>query len=127
MRILINVILSVVACAIVDNGPTGSYCGAADTFLGKATINISITSSSTFNIEASWTPIGGETESGSENDVEYEYDTSTGKVTVKGLDKLKNLIARMGAPLSADMLAQLEFKDDTLYVTRLANFPLKSC
>ncbi|KAF4677930.1 hypothetical protein FOL47_008034 [Perkinsus chesapeaki] len=127
MRILINFVLSTVVCAIVGNGPTGSYCGAPDTPFGKATFKITVTSSSAFNVEGSWTPTGGETKSVRETGLEYTYEASTGDVTVKSVDKLGDLIKKLGVPISADQLAKLNYKDNTLYVTQLGNYPLKAC
>ncbi|KAF4658240.1 hypothetical protein FOL46_007052 [Perkinsus olseni] len=95
--------------------------------LGNGTIKVTIRSESAFDIEATWIPSTGKKGSGSETDVPYKYDASSGDVTVIDTHKLKDLIKQIGAPIGADKLALLKYDGKTLHAVDLFNYPLTAC
>ncbi|KAF4689835.1 hypothetical protein FOZ60_001107 [Perkinsus olseni] len=93
----------------------------------NGTIKVTIRSESAFDIEATWFSSTGKKGSGSETDVPYKYDASSGDVTVIDTHKLKDLIKQIGAPIGADKLALLKYDGKTLHAVDLFNYPLTTC
>ncbi|KAF4666281.1 hypothetical protein FOZ61_009970 [Perkinsus olseni] len=123
---LIGVILLLACSDISAAQPSDKYCGTTSTLFGDATIDVTITSPTTFDISATFTPAGG-TASGTETGVRFTYNPSTGDITVQDTDKLQELIDKIGAPISAADLANLKYDGNNIIVVNLGNFVLRPC
>ncbi|KAF4727518.1 hypothetical protein FOZ63_011658 [Perkinsus olseni] len=127
MSPLIGVILLLACSDILLAQPSGKYCGTASTLFGDATIDVTITSPTTFDISATFVPAGGTAASGTATGVRFTFKPSTGDITVTDTDKLQDLINKIGAPISAADLASLKYQGKNIIVVNLGNFVLKPC
>ncbi|KAF4691765.1 hypothetical protein FOZ60_014915 [Perkinsus olseni] len=93
---------------------------------GDATIDVTFTSPTTFDISATFTSTDGGG-NGTETGVRFTYNPSTGDITVKDTDKLQELINKIEAPISAADLANLKYQGKNIIVVNLGNFVLRPC
>ncbi|EER13918.1 hypothetical protein Pmar_PMAR009489 [Perkinsus marinus ATCC 50983] len=127
MRQYSLVFLLLALSGLLDAQPSGKYCGSGSTIFGDFAVEIVITSSTTADIYAVYTPPGGDAGGGNVKDVKYTYDSSNGDITVTDVDKLDALIEKIGAPISGADLAHLKYTDGKILVVNLGNFALNPC
>ncbi|KAF4734555.1 hypothetical protein FOZ62_032389 [Perkinsus olseni] len=123
---LVGVILLLACSGLVLAQPSGEYGGNVSTFFGDATIDVTFTSPTTFDISATFTSTDGGG-NGTETGVRFTYNPSTGDITVKDTDKLQELINKIEAPISAADLANLKYQGKNIIVVNLGNFVLMPC
>ncbi|EER11126.1 hypothetical protein Pmar_PMAR020105 [Perkinsus marinus ATCC 50983] len=128
---IISVVTGLLATSVLlSAAPSGSYCAAPHTEFGNGSVNLTITSSRTFDIRASYRPRHGPRAWGSKTGVPYEYIPSTGEFKLTDITKLLALASNIAAPFAPPILTNLTF-DGAIRVNLsgfdLGIYPLYSC
>ncbi|KAF4729315.1 hypothetical protein FOZ62_015977, partial [Perkinsus olseni] len=116
MSHLFGVILLLALNALLQAQPSGKYCGSPSSPAGNSTVYVTMTSQTTFDITVGFSPTGGQDVASTKTGVTYEYDSSTGRITVTDVNQLLILISDIGAPFDRSELSNTTFWNGAIYV-----------